>query len=47
MAKDAGVAEIGMDLHIDRNATLGLTYGGQFSHAALDQSLRGDIMVRF
>ncbi len=47
IAADAAVAEAGFDLHVNGRTTIGLSYGGQFGSGAIDQSVRGDLIVRF
>lgn len=47
IAKDAAVFDAGLDVAISRSTTLGLSYGGQFGSGAMDQSVKGDLAVRF
>lgn len=47
IATDAAVVEAGLDLHVTRQATLGISYGGQFGGAVTDQSVRGNFTMRF
>jgi subtilase-type serine protease len=47
IATDAAVVEAGLDLHITRQATLGISYSGQFGGGATDQSARGTFNVKF
>jgi outer membrane autotransporter protein len=47
IATDAAVVEAGLDLHVTREATLGISYGGQFGGSAIDQSVRGNFTMRF
>ncbi|MEI9419655.1 autotransporter domain-containing protein [Mesorhizobium sp. Cs1299R1N1] len=47
IARDAAVIEAGLDYAITPNATLGLSYGGQFGSAMSDQSARFNFNVKF
>jgi fibronectin-binding autotransporter adhesin len=47
IAKDAAVADIGLDFQLSESAVLGISYGGQFSADAIDQSVRGSFNLRF
>jgi outer membrane autotransporter protein len=47
IAKDAAVADIGLDFQLSESAVLGISYGGQFSADAVDQSVRGSFNLRF
>jgi outer membrane autotransporter protein len=47
VASDAAVLDLGLDLRIAENATVGISYGGQFSTDAFDQSIRGSLSVSF
>jgi fibronectin-binding autotransporter adhesin len=47
IARDAAVLDLGLDLRIAENATVGISYGGQFSTDAFDQSIRGNLSIRF
>ncbi|MFC7395574.1 autotransporter outer membrane beta-barrel domain-containing protein, partial [Chelatococcus sp. GCM10030263] len=47
IAEDAAVLDLGLDFGIMENATLGLSYGGQFATDAIDQSVRGNLSVKF
>jgi outer membrane autotransporter protein len=47
IAKDAAVLDLGLDVGIMENVTLGLSYGGQFATDAVDQSVRGNLSVKF
>ncbi len=47
IATDAAVTEAGFDLHIAPNATLGVSYNGQFGGGAVDQAVRGVFTMRF
>lgn len=47
VARNALVVEAGLDLDLGANATLGVSYGGQLSGEAQDQTLKGDFTWRF
>ena len=47
IAKDGAVAEAGFDFAVARNATLGVSYNGQFGSGVSDQSVRGTFNWRF
>ncbi|WP_336813327.1 autotransporter outer membrane beta-barrel domain-containing protein [Bosea sp. MMO-172] len=47
IAKDALVLDVGLDVAITRNATLGISYGGQYGGNTIDQSVRANFNVRF
>ncbi|UDF32810.1 UNVERIFIED_ORG: autotransporter domain-containing protein (plasmid) [Roseateles sp. XES5] len=47
IAKDALVLDIGLDVAITGNTTLGISYGGQYGGNAIDQSVRANFNVRF
>ncbi|WP_187640191.1 autotransporter domain-containing protein [Bosea sp. F3-2] len=47
IARDAALAEAGLDLAISRNATLSLSYAGQLATDAQDHSFKGALAVRF
>jgi len=47
IAMDAAVVEAGLDLPISVNATLGLSYSGQFGGGAVDNSAKVDLGVKF
>lgn len=47
VAREAAVVEAGFDVALNRWMSLGVTYGGQFSANASDQSVRGTFGVRF
>ncbi|WP_375312237.1 autotransporter domain-containing protein [Bradyrhizobium sp. A5] len=47
IARDALVLDAGLDVAMGRNATFGISYGGQFGHHATDQSLKGSLAVSF
>jgi outer membrane autotransporter protein len=47
IAVDEAVVEAGFDLQVNVRTTIGLSYGGQFGNATTDQSVRGNLTVRF
>lgn len=47
IAQDSAVIEAGVDVRLAPNASLGLSYGGQFGSGALDQSVRGSVSIKF
>jgi outer membrane autotransporter protein len=47
IAKDAAVFDAGLDFAINSNATLGVSYGGQFSSDATDQSVKANFSLKF
>jgi len=47
IARNAAVVEAGLNVALGLNASLSLTYNGQFSDAATDNSVRGNLAVRF
>ena len=47
IAQDAAVVDAGFDFRLAPNATLGISYGGQFGAGALDQSVRGNLSIKF
>lgn len=47
IARDAAVVDAGMDFVIAKGATIGISYNGQLSNAAADQSVRGNIVIKF
>lgn len=47
IASNAIVLETGLDMAVAPNLSLGATWGGQFGGRARDQSLKGDITLRF
>jgi outer membrane autotransporter protein len=47
VARNAAVLDLGLDLRIAENATVGIAYGGQFSTDAFDQSIRGSLSIKF
>lgn len=47
IARDAGVAEVGLTLALAPGAGLGVAYGGQFGTDGFDQNVRASLAVRF
>lgn len=47
IARDAAVVDAGMDFVIAKGATIGISYNGQLSNAAADQSVRGNVVIKF
>ena len=47
IAQDAAVVDTGFDFRLGPNASLGISYGGQFGAGALDQSVRGNLSIKF
>jgi outer membrane autotransporter protein len=47
IARDAAVIEAGLDYAITPNATVGVTYGGQFGSGIADQSVKANFNVKF
>ncbi|TPM56591.1 autotransporter outer membrane beta-barrel domain-containing protein [Mesorhizobium sp. B2-2-4] len=47
IARDAAVIEAGLDLNMSANATLGLSYTGQFGSGTVDQGANIDLGVKF
>ena len=47
IATDAAVTTAGIDLHIARDTTLGISYNGQFGDGSTDQGVRGMFTMRF
>ncbi|MBR1274964.1 autotransporter domain-containing protein [Bradyrhizobium sp. AUGA SZCCT0283] len=47
IARDALLLDAGLDVAIAKNTTLGISYGGQFGNHAADQSIKGNLAVRF
>ncbi|MDH4986713.1 autotransporter-associated beta strand repeat-containing protein [Aminobacter anthyllidis] len=47
IAKDTAIVEAGLDLTLTPDATLGVTYAGQFGSGAVDQSFRANLGVSF
>ncbi|MER9307029.1 autotransporter outer membrane beta-barrel domain-containing protein [Mesorhizobium sp. M0293] len=47
IARDAAVIEAGLDLNMSANATLGLSYSGQFGGGGVDQGAKVDLGIKF
>ncbi|MER9328684.1 autotransporter domain-containing protein [Mesorhizobium sp. M0488] len=47
VARDAAVVEAGLDLNMSANATLGLSYTGQFGGGTVDQGAKVNLGVKF
>ena len=47
IAGDALVLDVGLDMAMAGNTTLGVSYGGQYGGSAIDQSVRANLNVRF
>ncbi|RUX25380.1 autotransporter outer membrane beta-barrel domain-containing protein [Mesorhizobium sp. M7A.F.Ca.US.011.01.1.1] len=47
IARDAALIEAGIDLKMSANATLGLSYSGQFGDGVVDQGGKIDLSVKF
>jgi len=47
IARDAALVDAGLDIQVAKNATVGLSYEGQFGRRAVDQSVRGTLTMRF
>lgn len=47
IAKNAAVLDAGLDLAVSPNATLSLSYGGQYSAHAIEQTVKGTFAVKF
>ncbi|MDH7795536.1 MULTISPECIES: autotransporter domain-containing protein [unclassified Beijerinckia] len=47
IAKNAALIEAGLDFNLTPQATLGLSYGGQFGSRFTDQSVRGNFIWKF
>lgn len=47
IARDSAVINAGLDLAIRPNATLGISYGGQFGSGLADQSVRANLAIKF
>lgn len=46
IARNAAVVEAGLDFRLSPNAVLGVSYGGQFSSGAIDQTFRASFSAR-
>jgi subtilase-type serine protease len=47
IAQDAAVIDAGVDVRVAPNATVGLSYGGQFGSGLTDQTVRGTFNAKF
>jgi outer membrane autotransporter protein len=47
IAQNAAVIDAGLDVRVASNATVALSYGGQFGSGVTDQTLRGVFNVKF
>lgn len=47
IAQNSAIVEAGLDVRLAPNASVGVSYGGQFGSGALDQSVRGSFSIRF
>ncbi len=47
IARDSAVLEAGLDLNLNPDATLGLSYTGQFAAGARDNGFKANLAVRF
>ncbi|RUU23626.1 autotransporter outer membrane beta-barrel domain-containing protein [Mesorhizobium sp. M7A.T.Ca.TU.009.01.3.2] len=47
IARDSAVVEVGLDFNMSANATLGLSYTGQFGGGTVDQGAKVDLAVKF
>jgi outer membrane autotransporter protein len=47
IARDAAVVDAGLDFAIAKGTTVGIFYNGQFGNAAVDQSIRGNFVIKF
>ncbi|WP_258582599.1 autotransporter outer membrane beta-barrel domain-containing protein [Mesorhizobium sp. AR02] len=47
IARDAAVIEAGIDMKMSPNATLGLSYSGQFGDGSVDNGARANLSVKF
>jgi uncharacterized protein with beta-barrel porin domain len=47
IARDAFVAEAGLDWRLGEAVTLGLSYAGQIAEREHDHSVKGSLVVRF
>ncbi|WP_256702441.1 autotransporter-associated beta strand repeat-containing protein [Burkholderia sp. SRS-W-2-2016] len=47
IARNAALVEAGLDFHVTRNASLGLTYRGQFGSGTTSQYVQGSLKMRF
>jgi outer membrane autotransporter protein len=47
IAQDAAVIDAGVDMHLTKNAVLGVSYGGQFAGSSNAQSVQATLRVQF
>jgi outer membrane autotransporter protein len=47
IARDALVAEAGIDVQVARNTSLGVAYTGQVGESAQDHAVKGNFTYRF
>lgn len=47
IARNAAVVDLGLDMNLRANTTLGVSYGGQFGSGVTDQTLRANLSVKF
>lgn len=47
MTRHAAVVELGLDMKLTRNATMGMTYNSHFAKGLLDQSLQANMKIEF
>jgi fibronectin-binding autotransporter adhesin len=47
IASDAAMLELGMDMNVSKDATLGFSYGGQFGSGSSGHSFRANFAVKF
>lgn len=47
IARDAAVVDLGLDMNLGENSTLGVSYDGQFGSGVTDQTLRANFSVKF
>jgi outer membrane autotransporter protein len=47
IARDSAVVEAGLDLNMSANATLGLSYSGQFGDGSVDNGAKVDLAMKF
>ena len=47
IARNAGLVDLGLDVHVAKNATLGVAYFGEYGSGAVDQGVRGEFHLMF
>jgi outer membrane autotransporter protein len=47
IARDTAAVEVGLEMKARKNLSVTLSYGGQFSGSANDQSIKGELVLRF